>query len=153
MFAFITTQRKRAEFEKTRYVSHTPHVECIFWNICQLSASPLRSPITSFRCADVHLFLTPSPTLANTMIVDFRFCVIFPEKSILYIQNFVVLKNFTVCFTRRYFSYKTCTREIHVQILVPFVVIPGERGRKDHILYQKTPPNQQNFVPRMYNFL
>jgi len=105
-----------------------------------MSASPLRSPITSFRCADVHCF--PSPYLPQHLpwLWTGHF---FSEKSILFIQNFVVLKNCTVCFTRRYCSYKECTCEISSTNLV---TVRGycwrKRGRR--IIFCTKGPHQIN---------
>ena len=55
---------------------------------------------------------SPSPHQPQDIPWLWTLIIIFPEKSILYTPNFVVLKDCTIGFTRLYFSYKECTCEI-----------------------------------------
>jgi len=121
---------QRAEFAKTRYVSRTPHVKHIFWNTCQSSASPLRSQITLFRCADVHYSPFPHPPLARAYHDCGLICIYTYFLSNLFWKIDSLYAQFcgsTVCFTRRYFSYKECTCEISC---TKFCTVRGYYWRK-----------------------
>jgi len=76
--------------------------------------------------------------------------------SILYIHNFfVVLKNCTVCLTRRYFSYRGCTCEISCAFFVLFVVIARKRevGRSSFVQNGPKQFHRDRNVYRWYKFL
>jgi len=88
------------------------------WALAHYAHQSLHSAAQMYTCFPAH-----------TMIADFRFCVIFSEKSIRYIQNFVVLKNCTVCFTWRYFSYKECRNWLYKFLYYSWLLLVKEGGK------------------------
>jgi len=130
---------QRAEFAQTRYVSHTPHVQYMFWNTFQLSTSPLRSPITLFRCADVHCSPTPHPPhYIPSWLWNLILSNVFWKFDSLY-TKFCGAQELYCMFYRRHFSTKSVPVKLPVQSFVLFVVITGERGTESPYFVPKDP--------------
>ena len=180
MFAFITTQRKGLNSQK-QVIYHIHDMFSTFfethasWAVVHYAHQSLRSAAQIYNVPHPLTHLSTYQNCGHEILRDRVFIIwqpprggnddydnenensiwaIFSENPILHIQIFVVLQNCTVCFTRRLFSYKKCHCEIScTKSLYCSWLLLEKEGLKDHILSQKTPPNQQNLVPREYNIL